>query len=368
VPKLAAVILAAGYGSRMGRFKPLLRLGDKCAIEWTIAACRDAGIRTIRVVTGFGAVDLEPVLRRLGVVAVCNHNYDRGMYSSVQVGIASLTDNVDACYLLPVDTPLVRASTIAALAARQASEPIPVIHPTCHGRRGHPPLIGCALFPEILAGDGAGGLRALLQRHQAAEVAVADEAVLLDMDTPDDHQRLAELAHHRHLPSAAECEAIFELHGVAEPIRRHGRAVAAVSAALAEHLPGVDPKLVTAAGLLHDIAKGGPDHAAAGADLVARLGYPAVADAMRHHMDLDFGAGPPDAAAVVFVADKLVHKDRRVPLENRFQKAFERFAGQPEALAAARRKYVNARAALAAVEACAGMSHIQMLSACEVPV
>ena len=365
--KLAALILAAGYGSRMGRFKPMLPLAGRRAIDWAVTGFRDAGIGSIRVVTGLGAAELEPELRHLGVVGVRNQNYDRGMYSSVQVGMASLPDNVDACFLLPVDTPLVRASTIAALAARYAEAPAPVIHPTFYGRRGHPPLIARELFAEILAGDGNGGLRALLQRHHAAEVAVADEAILLDMDTPDEHLRLAELARHRHLPSAEECEAILELHGVAEPIRRHSRAVAAVATTLADHLDDVEPQLVLAAGLLHDIVKGQPHHAEAGAALVARLGYPEVAEVIRHHMDYDFGDGPPDAAAVVFIADKLVREDRLVVLESRFQPAFERYANEPEALASARRKYVNARNVLETVEACAGMSHAQILSHCGVP-
>jgi molybdenum cofactor cytidylyltransferase len=364
--ELAAIILAAGYGSRMGRFKPLLPLGGKSAIEWAVAAFTDAGIRSIRVVTGYGAAELEPELKHLGVVGVRNQNYDRGMYSSIQVGIAALPDSVDACFLLPVDTPLVRASTVAALAARHAEAPAPVIHPSFRGQRGHPPLIGRELFAEIVAGDGDGGLRALLPRHAAAEVAVADEAILLDMDTPDEHLRLAELARQRHLPSAAECEAILELHGVAEPIRRHCRAVAAVATTLADHLDNVEPQLVAAAALLHDIAKGQPNHADAGAALVMRLGYPEVAEAIRRHMDFDFGDGPPDAAAVVFIADKLVREDRLVALENRFQPAFERFADQPEALASARRKYLNARNVLEAVEACAGMEHAQLLAHCGV--
>ena len=365
--KLAAVILAAGLGSRMGRFKPLLHLGNRTAIEWAVGAFRDAGIRTIRVVTGFGAVELEPHLRRLNVVAERNQNYNRGMFSSIQVGIAALPDDVDACFLLPVDTPLIRSATVAALAARYQVEPTPVIHPVFAGRHGHPPLIGSELFPEILIGNGEGGLRALLEHHSSTQVKVADEAILLDMDTPADHARLAELARGRHLPSPPECEALLDLHGVAEPVRRHSRAVAAVAAALADRLDGIDKGLVIAAGLLHDIAKGQPNHAAAGAALVAKLGFANVAEVMRHHMDLDFADGRLDAAAVLFVADKLVREDRRVPLESRFQPAFERFAGQPDALAGAQRKYQTASRILAAIEARAGLGHMQILAACGVP-
>jgi putative nucleotidyltransferase with HDIG domain len=365
--KLAALILAAGYSSRMGRFKPLLRLGEKMAIEWAAGTFREASVDRVSVVTGYAAAEMEAALRDTGFDVVHNSDYALGMYSSIRAGLASLSDEVDACYLLPVDIPLVRASTIAALAEHYTARPAPLIYPTFRGQRGHPPLIGRELFAEILAGDGEGGLRALLQRHQAADVAVADEAILLDMDTPEDYARLLELACQRDLPNPAECEAILELKGVAEPVRRHGRAVAAVAVALAKRLPGIDPQLVAAAGLLHDIAKGQPAHAETGAALVAQMGFPAVAEVVRHHMDLDFAGDLPDAAAVVFIADKLVREDRRVPLESRFQPAFERYADRPDALAGARRKYQSARNVLEAVEILAGASCAEMLADCGIP-
>ena len=366
MPRFAAIILAAGYSSRMGRFKPLLRLGDQCAIEWAIGAFRTANVPDIRVVTGHEAAALERALAGSGITTVHNPDYAHGMYSSIRTGIASLPAEVDACFLLPVDIPLLRPTTVRALAERYAAS-APVCYPTFRGQRGHPPLIGRTLFAEIAAFDGEGGLRALLQRHPATAVPVADQAILLDMDTPEDYRQLAELAQARDVPSPAECEAIFELDEVAEPVRAHGRAVAAVAAALASRLPDIDRQLVVAAGLLHDIAKGRPDHAAAGARRVADLGYPAVAATMHQHMDLDFAGGPPDAATVVFVADKLVKEDRRVALESRFQPALARFAEQPEALAAAQRKYASARRALAAIEARAGADCVQLLAECGVP-
>jgi molybdenum cofactor cytidylyltransferase len=366
MPRLAALILAAGYSSRMGSFKPLLRLGDRSALEWAVDAFRAAGIADIGVVTGHRAAELEPELARLGVAALRNPAYDSGMYSSIRAGIGSLAPEVDACFVLPIDIPLVRPATVAAIAEHYDGS-APIFYPTFRGQRGHPPLIGRELFAEIAAGDGEGGLRAVLQRHAATAVAVADQAILLDMDTPEDHQRLDAFAHHRDVPNVAECEAILDLHAVAEPIRRHGHAVAAVAAALAGHLDGIDAPLVLAAGLLHDIVRDQPAHAEAGAALIAGLGYPALADIIGKHMDFDLADRQPDAAAVVFVADKLVREDRRVSLETRFQPAFARFAGQPEALAGARRRYQSALRVLQAIEARAGAGCNQMLAACGVP-
>ncbi len=77
-----------------------------------VASLREAGLRHIHVVTGHSADLLAPELASLGVTAVHNANFAAGMFTSVQAGVASLPDAMDGFLLLPVDVPLVRASTI----------------------------------------------------------------------------------------------------------------------------------------------------------------------------------------------------------------------------------------------------------------
>lgn len=360
-PLLAALILAAGYSSRMGRCKALLPLAGQAAIARIVASFRSAGIASIAVVTGHRAEQLAPVLEAMGVANVPNPNFSQGMYSSIQAGLRALPADVDACFLLPVDIPLLRPASIATLAAGYAARRPPLLYPTFRGERGHPPLIGRALFDEILAGDGEGGLAALLRKHQTAALdqPVIDEGILRDMDTPADYEQLAELATRRLTPSPAECEAILDAQDVGEPIRRHSRAVAELATSIAERLASggtpIDIPLVRAGGLLHDIAKGQPAHAAAGQAIVTGLGYPAVGEVIGQHMDFDFSRGGLDAAAIVFLADKLLKEDRRVSLDSRFAPAFRRFADDPAALHGARRKYQSACAIADAIEAQCGM-------------
>ena len=371
-PVLAALILAAGFSSRMGRFKALLTMEGEHVITRVVRSFRQAGIEKLGAVVGHNAGQIEPVLRDLGVDAIFNPDYERGMYSSVKAGVASLSSDVDACFLLPVDIPLVRSATIKSLVERFGTERAPITYPRFNGLRGHPPLISRALFAEIVAGNGDGGLRALLANHQsvASDVNVLDEGVVLDMDTPEDYERLAKLARHRHLPTLAECEAILTTQSVPDTLLRHGRAVTAVAGTIASRLAAhsvkVDLNLVLAAGLLHDVAKGQPDHAEAGASLVGGLGYPAVADVIRQHMAMSFDGRTTDEAAIVFLADKLVCKDRRVSLEERFQPSFKRFCGQPEALRGATRRYETAREILSVVEKKARAPMADILADCGV--
>ena len=154
-------------------------------------------------------------------------------------------------------------------------------------------------------------------------------------------------------------------------MRDHGYAVAVIAEVLTKRLNTqgiiIDPNLVRAACLLHDIAKGKSAHAEAGAAIVADLGFPEVANIIGQHMDIDFDGGSPSEAAIVFLADKLVREDRCVPLEERFRPAFERFRDQPEALRGATRKYDTACAILGAVERLTGTSITDILANCGAP-
>ena len=190
--EVGAVILAAGFSSRMGAFKPLLPLGQASAVETAVNRFIQAGIRNIRVVTGHGAKELQPVLAKLPVIAVHNPDYARGMFSTVQTGIASLPESVGACFVLPVDTPLIRSQSLRALQQAFCQQDAAVVYPVVDGRRGHPPLIGRECFKTILGSAGEGGLRAVLARFdsRALEVKLDDPGLLMDMDTPADYQRL----------------------------------------------------------------------------------------------------------------------------------------------------------------------------------
>jgi len=345
---LAAIVLAAGYSSRMGSLKPLLPLWGSTVIAHGIAAFREAGVEPT-IVLGNMAEEVRRSIAGLRVRCVINQEYDSGMHSSVVAGLRSLDRGVAACFVLPADMPAVRASTIGRLARAHRRTGASVIYPAFRGERGHPPLISSRLFTAIVSGDGEGGLQRVLAAHegQAREVGVRDEGVLLDLDTPEDYRRACRMSADRTVPTEAECEALLSERNVPEAIVRHGRAVSEVAHWLALRLNGaglhLDADMVRAAGLLHDVAKGAPDHARAGARLLRRLGHFRVAAAVASHMDIEREGGLPlDEAALVYLADKLVCGDRVVPLRERFCTARSKLAEDAEACFALERRWRDA--------------------------
>jgi molybdenum cofactor cytidylyltransferase len=329
--RIAAIILAAGYSSRMGEFKPLLPLGDSTVLERVVTLFHDVGIRDVRVVVGHRREELLPLLESLGVRPVLNERFREGMFTSVVAGVESLGEGIDAFFLLPVDIPLVKRQTVEAILREYTGNGSRILHPCFCGKQGHPPLIPTRHRDGILGWHGEGGLKSYLAMHktESACVEVADETILADMDTPEDYLRLHAMWERREIPTIAECEALLRIAANGEEqLLAHSRAVARLACFLAEKLNSagcaIDRDMVAAAALLHDLSKGQRSHASAGADVLRAMGYPGVADVVASHMVISINEN--DAISekeIVYLADKMMSGDRLVSVEERFRSRME---------------------------------------------
>lgn len=359
--RTAVVVLAAGWSSRMGALKPLLPFGNDTVLGHVISTIAEAKIAKTYVVVGNEAARVVPAVEAHGALPVVNAGFADGMMSSIKTGIAALPDTIGRAMILPVDVPLVRSGTFAEVAERAEKEQALVLRPTFRGKSGHPPVIGRPLFAEILAASPDVTLRDILDRHQqhTRSISVIDSGILRDMDYADDYRRLAEALRHRGQPDEVECEAMLDAVGTPEPTRRHSAVVAELAIEIAARLAAkgltIDIDAVRAGALLHDIAKGEPDHALAGAQRVAAFGFGNTAEIVAAHMEMAFEPGQSlDERHLVFLADKLVKGERRVSMEDRFAPALAAFAADPAALAGAQRRRAAVAAVLAAVEAIIG--------------
>jgi CTP:molybdopterin cytidylyltransferase MocA len=192
----SAIILAAGFSSRMHGFKPLIRIGGKSFVEHAIALFRTSGIEEIITVVGHRGPELLPVVEAAASRWVMNANYADGMYSSIKAGVKALKHPGNAFFLLPVDMPLVRPATVRQLAVGFERHRAPLVcYPLFQSKRGHPPLIHSHLIDALLRHDGKGGLREFLRCYdnQAISIPVEDPFIRMDADTPTDLLRLTEM-------------------------------------------------------------------------------------------------------------------------------------------------------------------------------
>lgn len=198
---LAAVIVAAGAGSRLGGVaKALLPYRGKTYLETIAATARAVGLVDAVVVVGAPfAEDVAAHARQLGLRVRVNPAPERGMASSVALGFAAIANGpAAAAWLWPVDHPAVTETTLRRLvdalaATRGSGAPGPSdalcmgSQPRHGGAGGHPPLIRRALWPALAGcGNEAEGARGVLRAARLAAIDVDDPGVVRDIDTPAD--------------------------------------------------------------------------------------------------------------------------------------------------------------------------------------
>jgi CTP:molybdopterin cytidylyltransferase MocA len=348
--KPSAIILAAGFSRRMTRFKPLLSADGESVLERVVGIFRDAGIVDIRVVAGYRSAAVSAVLAALPVTVVDNPDPARGMFSSVLAGVHSLPADVRSFFIHPVDIPLVRPHTLRKVMAAFNAHPSTVVYPAFDDRRGHPPLIHAKLKATICAHDGGGGLRALLQRFDATarDIQVADEGVLVDLDTPADYRRFATRLATLNRLTDPECRVLMQrVRRLSDSIVDHCQKVASVAKAVVEAVSGsggtIDGCLVQSAARVHDVGKPENNHAAVGARLLAEMGFPAMAEIVAAHMDIDVALNSRlDEAQVVYLADKLVNGSTIVDVIERFDDKLRKYGHDPQVSALIRRRQRSA--------------------------
>jgi molybdenum cofactor cytidylyltransferase len=188
--RTAAILLAGGESSRMGRPKPLLVWGDETLVEYQVRQLRDAGCDPVIVVLGAHEDAVRPLVHRAGARAVINELYTEGRASSIRVGAGALGEDLDAALILNVDQPRPAAVHSTLLAEMGRSGRVIAV-PVFDGRRGHPVVFAARLFPELReVREATAGLRAVVDRHaeEIIEVQFDSPVVTLDMNRPEDYE------------------------------------------------------------------------------------------------------------------------------------------------------------------------------------
>lgn len=178
--RIAAAVLAAGAGRRMGRPKAEIVIAGERLIDRAVRLARQAGCEpVIAVVRDATVVN--------GAVPVVNPAPERGMRSSLSLA-ADAAGQSPALAVLLVDAPGLNADAIRAVV--DAWRPGRIAVGRYASGRGHPTVMSPQLWRAALEVAGPDeGARTYLAEHSELvdEVDVPGEPG--DLDTPDDLAR-----------------------------------------------------------------------------------------------------------------------------------------------------------------------------------
>ncbi len=197
---IAAVVLAAGESSRMGRPKALLPIDGVRFIEKIVSSFQSTKVGKILVVLGHNAEEMRQKIADLPVLIVVNNEYKKGQLSSLVAAIrdiqsrqssAELDGILDGILVHLVDHPYVNPILVDVMIDRFYESKKLIVVPRYHGRRGHPVIFSRSLFSELLNAALDQGAKTVVHAHQkdTLEIDTEDEGVTIDIDTPEEYRQ-----------------------------------------------------------------------------------------------------------------------------------------------------------------------------------
>jgi molybdenum cofactor cytidylyltransferase len=195
-----ALIPAAGLSRRMGRPKLTLPLAGKTILECVLETLGRAGVTDVLVVASPQGDEVAALAEKGGAHVLRLDHETLDMRATVLEGLDWLERRFqpaaeDGWLLLPADHPSLDSEAIRELLRCRAEYPRQSIFiPSFAGKRGHPALIAWRHVEALRHFPPGQGLNRFFREAgaQVREYPVNSPGVLLDLDTPEDYQRLLE--------------------------------------------------------------------------------------------------------------------------------------------------------------------------------
>ncbi|MCX2982067.1 nucleotidyltransferase family protein [Halieaceae bacterium IMCC14734] len=180
----AALILAAGAGSRFGSLKQLAPLQGKPLLQHAVDAATAVLPDHVYCVLGNGATEIESAVN--GARFIAHEQWASGMGSSLAAGVDALAEQYDWLLVMLGDQPAVTAQHLQDLINE-----LPGFDCVCsrYGNiRGVPAIFTRGWYQKLTGLRGDRGAQALLRDNRdLREIELA--AALWDVDTPADLTR-----------------------------------------------------------------------------------------------------------------------------------------------------------------------------------
>lgn len=183
---IAAVVLAAGSGSRFGGAKQLAELDGIPLLEHALRAVEAVpAIERIVVVLGARADDIVAAVDFGDAEPVVCADWAEGQAASLRCGVAAVA-GAQAAVLTLGDMPRITPQVIARFADLAAEHgPVARARAVYDGTPGHPVVLGREYFGEIARLRGDVGARDVLKRIGAYPIECSHLCSAADVDTPE---------------------------------------------------------------------------------------------------------------------------------------------------------------------------------------
>ena len=174
----------------MGTPKQLMPWGDTIILQQVLENVSASRLDTVLLILGYRADDIMKQMRLSSKSRVLvNHDFKKGMTSSLKCGIKDLPEDAEAFMLLLGDQPLISNNVIDKLIDSYCENRYGIVIPIYNCERGHPVIFDIKYREEMLSISDRSA-RVVIEKHaqDILEVKVDSPDIILDIDTPLEYQ------------------------------------------------------------------------------------------------------------------------------------------------------------------------------------
>jgi molybdenum cofactor cytidylyltransferase len=187
------LLLAAGSSSRMGQPKMLLPFKSSTMLQHIIDEVKAIKNTTLLIVTGCYHKLIEQSLARQQIPLIKNEQWQNGMGTSIQTGMAYLLQQYPAAttvLIMVCDQPFISASLLQQMITTKETTGKNIVSCTYSGTFGTPVLFDKKYFNELLLLQGTTGAKKLVNQFKTDLAIVNFAAGSIDIDTPEAYEKL----------------------------------------------------------------------------------------------------------------------------------------------------------------------------------
>jgi len=186
----SCIILSAGYSSRMGEHKALLKFDANTTLLQKITETYvQYGLNQVIVVVNkelYDYIHEQNIPLRAEVQLVVNLFPEKGRFCSLQSGVKIL-DKDKYCFFQNIDNPFTSAETLKTLDGYRDNAD--VLIPVFHSKAGHPVLCSPFVMRKIIAAVEVSDIRIndFLKQFNLKRIKISDKGILANINSREDY-------------------------------------------------------------------------------------------------------------------------------------------------------------------------------------
>jgi len=194
--KISAIVLAAGSSSRLGHPKQLVKFQGKTLIVHALEQALFAKFRSVFVVLGANEDLIKPVIRTLPINVILNKNWEKGMGSSISVGVKYLErvhPDSEGVVLMTCDQPFLTSDLLKKIVDKHQTTHANLVASRYEETIGIPAFFSSKLFEELKVLDGQKGAKNVLLKYCKEAGFIEFLKGEFDVDREEDIEKLKKM-------------------------------------------------------------------------------------------------------------------------------------------------------------------------------